>query len=61
MTVYVIIIHVWVSKETCLEVNDEKTKYIVTSCEVNERQNHKENKCDKSFESVAELEYLKTI
>ena len=53
----------WVTKEPCLEVNDEKTKYeyIVTSCVKNEGQNHNKKKRYKSFESVTELEYLMTI
>jgi len=34
---------------------------IFTSCEENEGQNQNKQKCDKSFDRVAELEYLKTI
>ena len=51
----------WFSKKTWLEVNNEKTKYIFTSCEEDEGKNHNNMKCDKSFESVVELGYLKTI
>jgi len=44
------------SKEVRLEVNCEKTKYLLMSCEQNSGQNHNVNVANKSFESVAQWE-----
>jgi hypothetical protein len=46
------------SKEIGLEVNAEKTKYMVMSQNQNARQNHNIKIDDKSFERVEEFKYL---
>jgi hypothetical protein len=48
------------SKETGLEVNAEKTKYMVMSRNQNAGQNHIIKVDSKSFERVEELKYLGT-
>jgi hypothetical protein len=48
------------SKETGLEVNAEKTKYMVTSRKQNAGQNHNIKIESKSFERVEEFKYLGT-
>jgi len=45
-------------KESGLEVNAEKIKYMFTSREWNVGQNHNTNRSNKSFESVAQYKYL---
>ena len=47
-----------VSKETGLEVNADKTKYMVVSRNQNAVQNHCIKIDNNSFESVEEFEYL---
>jgi hypothetical protein len=49
-----------VSKEVCLEVNAEKTKYILTSHHQNAGQNHDIKIGDRSYENVAQFKYLGT-
>jgi hypothetical protein len=46
------------SKEICLEVNAEKTKYTVMSRNQNAGKNHDIKMDDKSFERVEEFKYL---
>jgi hypothetical protein len=46
------------SKEICLEVNAEKTKYMVMSRNQNAGHNHSVNVDNKSFERVEEFKYL---
>jgi hypothetical protein len=46
------------SKETGLEVNAEKTKYMIMSRNQNAGQNPNIKRDNKSFGSVTELEYL---
>jgi hypothetical protein len=46
------------SKEIGLEVNAEKTKYMVMSRNQNARHNHNINMDNKSFERVEEFKYL---
>jgi hypothetical protein len=48
------------SKETGLEVNTEKTKYMVMSQNQNAGQNHNIKIDSKSFERVEEFKYLGT-
>jgi hypothetical protein len=48
------------SKEVDLEVNPEKTKYILLSRHQNAGQNHNIKIGNRSFENVAQLRYLKT-
>ena len=48
------------SKETGLEVNDEKTNFMVMSRDQNAGQNHSIQKYNKYFESVEQLKYLGT-
>jgi hypothetical protein len=46
------------SKEVGLEVNAEKTKYMLLSRHENAGQNHNINIGDRSFENVAQFKYL---
>jgi hypothetical protein len=48
------------SKEVGLEINAEKTKYMLLSYHQNARQNHDINISNRSFENVAQFEYLGT-
>jgi hypothetical protein len=48
------------SKEICLEVNAEKTKYMVMSGDRNAGQNHNTKIDNKSFERVKQFRYLGT-
>jgi hypothetical protein len=48
------------SKEIGLEVNDEKTKYMVMSRDQNAEQNHNIKLDNKSFERVEQFKYLGT-
>jgi hypothetical protein len=47
------------SKEVGLEVNAEKTKYMLLSCNQNAVQNH--NIAKRSFENVAQFRYFGTV
>ena len=47
------------SKEICLEVNADKTKYMFMSQDQNARQNHN-IKMGKPFESLEQFKYLST-
>jgi hypothetical protein len=49
------------SREVCLEVNAEKTKYILLSRHQNAGQNHDIKTANIYFENVAQLKYLITI
>ena len=48
------------SKEIGLEVNDDKTKYMVMSQDQNAGQSHSMNTDNSSFERVEEFKYLGT-
>jgi hypothetical protein len=48
------------SKEVCLEVNEEKTKYMLLSCHQNAGQNHNIKMANRCIENVAEYKYLGT-
>jgi hypothetical protein len=48
------------SKEIGLEVNADKTKYIVMSRDQNVKRNHRIRTDNRSFESVEEFKYLGT-
>ena len=48
------------SKETGLEVNADKTKYVVTSRDQNAGRIHNMKSDNSSFERVGELKYLGT-
>jgi hypothetical protein len=48
------------SKEVGLEVNAEKTKYMLLSRHHNAGQNRDLKICDRSFENVAQFKYLAT-
>jgi len=48
------------SREVDLEVNTEKTKYMVISHHQNAGQNHSSLIDNKSFENVAKFRYLET-
>jgi hypothetical protein len=48
-------------KEIGLEVNTEKTKYMLLSLYQNEGQNHDIKMANRSFENVAPFKYLGTI
>jgi hypothetical protein len=48
------------SKEVGLEVNQEKTKYMLMSRSQNIGQKHSINVANKSFEDVAKFKYLGT-
>jgi hypothetical protein len=48
-------------KEIGLEVNAEKTKYMLLSCHQNKGQNHDIKTAKRSFENVAKLEYLERL
>jgi hypothetical protein len=48
------------SKVVGLEVNAEKTKYMLLSCHQNAGQNHNIKTGDKSFETEAQFKYLGT-
>jgi hypothetical protein len=50
----------YASKEVGLEVNTEKTKYMLLSRHQNEGQNHDTKIADRSFENVAQFKYLRT-
>jgi hypothetical protein len=47
-----------ISKEVSVEVNTEKTKYMLLSCHQNSGQNHNIKTANKSFENVAQFKYL---
>ena len=49
-----------VSKESGLEVNADKTKYMVMSRNQNVGQSHRTKADNSSFESVEEFKYLRT-
>jgi hypothetical protein len=46
------------SKEVGLEVNTEKTKYILMSCRQNSGQNHDIKIANRSFENMVQFKYL---
>jgi hypothetical protein len=46
------------SRDTGLEVNVEKTKYMVMSCHPNSGQDHNIRIANESFENVAKFKYL---
>jgi hypothetical protein len=46
------------SKEAALEVNAEKTKYMLLSCHQNAGQNHDTKTANRSFKNVAQFKYL---
>jgi hypothetical protein len=46
------------SKEVGLQINAEKTKYMLLSCHQNAGQNHNIRIGDRSFENVAQFKYL---
>jgi hypothetical protein len=46
------------SKEGSLEVNTEKTKYMLLSHQQNAGQNHNIKTANKSFENMAQFKYL---
>jgi hypothetical protein len=46
------------SKEVCLEINTENTKYMFMSCHQTTGQNHYIKVANKYFESVTKFEYL---
>jgi hypothetical protein len=48
------------SKKMCLEINADKTKYMVMSQDQNARQNHNIKMDNKPFESSEQFEYLGT-
>jgi hypothetical protein len=48
------------SKEVCLEVNAEKTKYMLLSHHQNAGQNHDMKIANRSFENVLQFRYLGT-
>jgi hypothetical protein len=48
------------SKEVCLDINAEKTKYKLLSRQHNARQNHNIKTANRSFENVAEFKYFGT-
>jgi hypothetical protein len=48
------------SKETALEVNTDKTKYMLLSLHQNAGQNHDIKIGNRCFESVAQFRYLGT-
>jgi hypothetical protein len=48
------------SSEFGLEVNIEKTKYIIMSCHQNARRNHNLSTANNSFENTAKFRYLGT-
>jgi hypothetical protein len=48
------------SKEVGLEINVEKTKYMLLSRQQNERQNRDINIANRSFETVSQFKYLGT-
>jgi hypothetical protein len=47
------------SKEVVLEVNIEKTKYILVSCDQNEDHNRDIKIGNRSFENVSQVKYLR--
>jgi hypothetical protein len=49
-----------VSKEDVLEINVEKTKYMLLSCHQNAVQNRDIKIADRSFENVSQFKYLGT-
>jgi len=48
------------SKEICLELNADKTKYIAMSQDQNARQNHNVRMGNKLFEMLEQFKYLGT-
>jgi ribosomal protein S2 len=48
------------SKEVGLEVNTEKTKYMLLSCHQNAEQNYDMKMANRCFENVAQFRYLGT-
>jgi hypothetical protein len=45
------------SRDTGLEINAEKTKYIIMSCHLNSGQNQNIRTANESFENVAKFKY----
>jgi hypothetical protein len=48
------------SRDIGLEINAEKTKYMIISCHLNSGQNHNIRIANESFENVATFKYLGT-
>jgi sorting nexin-29 len=46
------------SRDTGLEINAEKTKYMIMSCHPNSGQNHNTRTANEMFENVAKFKYL---